>query len=221
MNTIPSKIKNFTSQLCLFLKNRYPMLDAYHFLTSFQQDIYDILLDNLYARNLKSSFQEQKKEFFECAKRSVSVPQHSFGQKFDPLKLLLQQRDINHDYKHKTAAYVSAGIGLTLENMAMAAGALKGNAPFMIVEDGFLRSITNSFDKSDPFYTFTSFTMDDLTHYVDATKPSRLELMLNDKELQLTSDQLARAERLIQFIIEHKISKYNSQPLLSDSIGTP
>jgi hypothetical protein len=76
------------------------------------------------------------------------------------------------------------------------------------VEDGFLRSpglgVAN-----DPGL---AVILDDITPYYDATRLSRMQLILNS-DLTLTDEQVARARALIEMIVRRKISKYNHAPV--------
>lgn len=71
------------------------------------------------------------------------------------------------------------------------------------VEDGFIRSIGLGASLIRP----CSLVFDDVGIYYDATRPSRLEQLLN--HCDLTPDQIQRAEQLRQKIIALNISKYN------------
>lgn len=56
------------------------------------------------------------------------------------------------------------------------------------------------------------FIVDDLAFYFDATRPSRLELTLNDKDFSLSKEEIYRARALIKRIVEHRLTKYNYLP---------
>lgn len=95
------------------------------------------------------------------------------------------------------------------------------NIPILIMEDGFIRSATTYADetKEDKFLQGISFNFDNLSAYFDATAPSNLEQMLNNKDLVLTQEQKLRARKLINRIIETKLTKYNHQPIFTPNIG--
>lgn len=95
--------------------------------------------------------------------------------------------------------------------------------PLVIVEDSFLRSACTWADESKDiaYRTDCSFTVDDLTAYYDATHASRLETMLNDPNLVITNEQLKRARRCIDRIIQTRLTKYNHQPIYTPEIGRP
>ncbi|PRY79783.1 capsular polysaccharide export protein [Yoonia maritima] len=73
-----------------------------------------------------------------------------------------------------------------------------------LVEDGFLRSRGLGADLVAPL----SLVLDDLGIYYDATRPSRLEALINASE-NLRDTERARAAALIQRIIDAHLSKYN------------
>ncbi len=71
------------------------------------------------------------------------------------------------------------------------------------VEDGFIRSVGLGAKLIRP----CSLVFDDIGIYYDATQPSRLERLLN--QVELNAQQVQRATRLQQMLIELNISKYN------------
>jgi len=100
--------------------------------------------------------------------------------------------------------------------------AICDNKELYFVEDPFLRSIfgsANIIPDEQNFYKYScGFIIDDLTNYFDATKPSRMELMLNS-DFEITKAQLNRARKNIDRIINNKISKYNYQPIFEPKYG--
>lgn len=79
------------------------------------------------------------------------------------------------------------------------------------VEDGFLRSRGLGADLVAPL----SLALDDLGLYYDPSRPSRLETLIT-KRASLRPDQEHRAERLIAYLTQHKLSKYNLSGDLPD-----
>lgn len=79
------------------------------------------------------------------------------------------------------------------------------------VEDGFLRSVGLGAKLVRPF----SLVFDNVGIYYDATKPSRLEQLLN--QVQLNQEQLQRIQDLIQQITQKKLTKYNIGNQVSDN----
>jgi capsular polysaccharide export protein len=81
--------------------------------------------------------------------------------------------------------------------------------PIIRVEDGFLRSVGLGADLTRPI----SWVFDDLGIYLDATRPSRLENILNTTAF--TPELIERANVLTDRIVSLGLSKYNL-----DSYGT-
>ncbi len=123
------------------------------------------------------------------------------------------------------------GWGLKANTNAARRYADAHHLPYLALEDGFLRSVGLGVDNNPPL----SMMVDDLGIYYDATRPSRLEQILNNcfddvavghlpsfSSLRpyLDSGQdplqhgalIARAKRCIQHIIDNRLSKYNSSP---------
>ena len=80
---------------------------------------------------------------------------------------------------------------------------LGGNTKILRLEDGFLRSSGLGADLVRPL----SLVIDDMGLYYDATRPSRLEHILNSQAL--SAEQLQRAQQLRRRIIELNLTKYN------------
>ncbi|OLO03642.1 hypothetical protein BTW07_13735 [Salinicola socius] len=86
----------------------------------------------------------------------------------------------------------------------------------VILEDGFIRSVGIGLSGEPGL----SIILDDTTSYYDATKPSRLERLLQSGP-ELTEQEMVRAEALIAKIVEGRVSKYNHAPDAPLSIGNP
>lgn len=71
------------------------------------------------------------------------------------------------------------------------------------IEDGFIRSVGLGSDLIRPH----SLVLDESGIYFDPTRPSDLEHLLNG--CVFTSDDLQRAQKVREFIVEHNITKYN------------
>ena len=72
------------------------------------------------------------------------------------------------------------------------------------IEDGFVRSVGLGSNFTAP----RSLIVDDLGIYFDATQPSRLEYLLENRDC---SDlELQRAESVIQMLLQNRISKYTA-----------
>lgn len=100
-----------------------------------------------------------------------------------------------------TAFRVSALAGWGRKPLALKAQKLaaRKRLPFLTVEDGFLRSVERD---APPL----SIVVDDLGIYYDATKPSRLEMLVAEP---LDAVQTARARSLIEAWRRAGVSKYN------------
>lgn len=77
--------------------------------------------------------------------------------------------------------------------------------PFLAIEDGFLRSPGLGGSDSPPL----SLVVDDLGIYYDASRPSRLEELLNDQDA-ITEDMLQLADATMATIHRNRLSKYNN-----------
>jgi capsular polysaccharide export protein len=75
--------------------------------------------------------------------------------------------------------------------------------PLYRVEDGFVRSLGLGSDLTRPY----SLVVDGRGIYFDPTQPSDLEHLLETAEFERSL--LERAERLREYIVTHKLSKYN------------
>ncbi|EKA9832433.1 capsular polysaccharide biosynthesis protein [Campylobacter coli] len=82
--------------------------------------------------------------------------------------------------------------------------AKKHNVKFLLLEDGFLRSLNLGVENSPSF----SIVKDEIGIYYDATAPSKLENILNTYEF--SSEELEQAKKAIELIKKEKLSKYNN-----------
>ncbi len=78
------------------------------------------------------------------------------------------------------------------------------DADLVRVEDGFLRSQGLGANLVPPM----SLVTDDMGIYYDPSCPSRLEQLIADS-VNLPLDQIERAHRLIRFLVDGRLSKYN------------
>lgn len=116
--------------------------------------------------------------------------------------------------------FYMGGIYPSREHTHIISEAMKRNEKIYIIEDCFFRSIfSHVWDVSPKLKKSIGYTIDDITHYIDASIPSRLELMLNDKELIITDEQRQRARKCMDKILETHLSKYNNQPIFEPKIG--
>ncbi|EGX8963972.1 capsular polysaccharide biosynthesis protein [Campylobacter jejuni] len=89
--------------------------------------------------------------------------------------------------------------GLKAMNLAK-----KYKAKFILLEDGFIRSLNLGVENSPSF----SMVKDDIGIYYDATAPSKLENLLNTYEFK--DEEINQAKKAIELIKKYKISKYNN-----------
>ena len=99
--------------------------------------------------------------------------------------------------------------------------ARRRNKKVIFASDSFLKCFTTFADEQAPqeYRKGISFTTDDIASHYDATRSSRLELMLNDKEYIVTREQKQRAQDCIDKIVSTHLSKYNHQPIYEPKIG--
>ncbi len=83
--------------------------------------------------------------------------------------------------------------------------AKENHYPYFNIEDGFIRSVGLGVKKAPPF----SVVIDDLGMYYDATKPSRLETILQEYDFDSDEELITQADQAIRLLQRFKISKYN------------
>ncbi len=138
------------------------------------------------------------------------------------LNLILQRGEINYEnILDIDDVFICWEIRPIESRLEILYHAKKLNKPVIFAGDSFLRSINTFVDKSAEarFQKGISFTFDDLTCYFDATRPSRLEQMLNNPNLIISEAQLARARSCIDRIVETHLTKYNHQAIYTPDIG--
>ncbi|HEF3268100.1 TPA: capsular polysaccharide biosynthesis protein [Campylobacter jejuni] len=96
--------------------------------------------------------------------------------------------------------------GLKAMNLAK-----KYKAKFILLEDGFIRSLNLGVEDSPSF----SMVKDDIGIYYDATAPSKLENLLNTYEFK--DEEIKQAKKAIELIKKYKISKYNNNLDIPDN----
>ncbi|MEO0030542.1 MAG: hypothetical protein RIS94_300 [Pseudomonadota bacterium] len=106
-------------------------------------------------------------------------------------------------------AFLEAGHGATLvgwgrrpSGLAAQSIASRNGHPFLLLEDGFLRS----FGRYDPSL---SIVMDAIGIYYDAAGPSALERLVGEP---LSAAEHARTEAILALWRQSGVSKYNSEP---------
>ncbi|EAC1840264.1 capsular polysaccharide biosynthesis protein [Campylobacter lari] len=109
-----------------------------------------------------------------------------------------------HAYKNIMQEDVFVGWGRKKSGLKALELAKKYNVKFLLLEDGFLRSLNLGVENSPSF----SIVKDDVGIYYDATVSSKLENILNIYEF--SSEELEQAKKAIELIKKEKLSKYNN-----------
>ncbi|MCV3445333.1 capsular polysaccharide biosynthesis protein [Campylobacter lari] len=109
-----------------------------------------------------------------------------------------------HTYKNITKEDVFVGWGRKKSGLKAIELAKKHNVKFLLLEDGFLRSLNLGVENSPSF----SIVKDEVGIYYDATASSKLENILNTYEF--SSKELEQAKKAIELIKKEKLSKYNN-----------
>ncbi|SUX05518.1 capsular polysaccharide biosynthesis protein [Campylobacter lari] len=109
-----------------------------------------------------------------------------------------------YTYKNITKEDIFVGWGRKKSGLKAIELAKKYNAKFLLLEDGFLRSLNLGVENSPSF----SIIKDDVGIYYDATMPSKLENILNTCEF--STKELEQSKKAIELIKKEKLSKYNN-----------
>lgn len=91
--------------------------------------------------------------------------------------------------------------------------AKKHHTSFVLLEDGFIRSIGLGINGSPSF----SLVEDNIGIYYDATVPSKLENILNTYNFNADERLIHTAREAMVLIKKHHISKYNNAPDIEDT----
>ncbi len=91
--------------------------------------------------------------------------------------------------------------------------AKKHQTSFILLEDGFIRSIGLGVEGSPSF----SLVEDDVGIFYDATTPSRLENILNSYDFSSDTKLMDDASHAMALMLEHNISKYNNAGFVNDA----
>ncbi|MFG5101131.1 capsular polysaccharide biosynthesis protein [Campylobacter lari] len=115
-------------------------------------------------------------------------------------------------YKSIDKGDVFVGWGRKKSGLKAIELAKKHNVKFLLLEDGFLRSLNLGIENSPSF----SIVKDDVGIYYDATTPSKLENILNSYEF--SAEELEQAKKAIELIKKEKLSKYNNNLCVSKEL---
>ena len=85
----------------------------------------------------------------------------------------------------------------------------KNKVRLLRMEDGFVRSVGLGSDLIPP----QSFVLDSKGIYFDPSQPSELEALLNTSVY--SAQDIERAQHVREFIVQHGITKYNTEPLIT------
>lgn len=151
----------------------------------------------------------QKKMMLRYSGRMIAVGMPFWRKTFFPSILSLDRRNVFFVKTIRSARLLSLTsqdclihwgkkIPAGLAELAQSTG-----ARLLCMEDGFIRSVGLGSDLIRPH----SLVLDESGIYFDPTKPSDLEHLLNDRVF--TDDDLQRAQKVRDFIVEHNITKYN------------
>ena len=119
-------------------------------------------------------------------------------------------------------AFVWGAKARPIHYTALVAG-LRHGASVILCEDGFLKSADTWVNQNAPlkYRAGCSLTMDSRGFYFDATRPTDIERMLEDRDLVVSEGERADARRTIDRIVREKVSKYNHQPIFRPDVGRP
>jgi len=109
---------------------------------------------------------------------------------------------------------VVTGWGLKPSSRVGRSWARQNNKPYVALEDGFLRSV----GLGESGATSLSLVVDDLGIYYDATRPSRLEQLIETAPLWCDDTMVARARALMDRLVQTQISKTNMGAALDKAL---
>ncbi|EHQ0819360.1 capsular polysaccharide biosynthesis protein [Campylobacter lari] len=112
--------------------------------------------------------------------------------------------NLYHICKNTSKEDIFVGWGRKKSGLRAIELAKKYNAKFLLLEDGFLRSLNLGVENSPSF----SIVKDDVGIYYDAMVSSKLENILNSYEFSIK--ELEQAKKAIELIKKEKLSKYNN-----------
>ncbi len=114
---------------------------------------------------------------------------------------LFQRKGIFHGWGRKKSGLKAVSLAKKLDTS------------FVLLEDGFIRSLALGVDGSPLF----SLVKDPIGIYYDATTPSKLENILNTYNFKLDKKLMQDAKKAINLIVKNNISKYNNAKDLKDN----
>ena len=143
---------------------------------------------------------------------------------YDVLRILLNDRCthvrsgiFDDELLENVDLVIMHGLSADYNKLCFLDSVMKKNINLCICEDGFIRSIVTNgdYDYVEEYRRSHSVVLDCVGLYIDANKPSHLELLLNS-EIELSESSLMRTKVLIKKIINAQLSKYNNQFHIED-----
>ena len=152
-----------------------------------------------------------------------SLNQGKLNKRFAYLPILFQNKPIlsvNDKDWEGADFYFIWGLHPEIPKLKLLQSAMNLDKPVLLLEGGFITSITTWVDRkaAKEYKSNISFVVDDISHYYNRTRPSRLLTMLNS-DRKLSDEEKTRAKNLIKTIVTQKLSKYNHQPIFNPQIG--
>ena len=183
--------------------------------------VYELVFKNLYETS------EYDKSILELYQRYIALERKQVSFDVEKIKNTLCEEVLKNysEKKYEKLYSLENAIYGLIPSKNISSKILKSvsdNYEIFFMEDVFLKSVISRFhsvpEEQLQFQYSCGFVVDDLTEYFDATRPSRMEMILNS-DFKVTDEQLKRARANIKKITENKISKYNSQPIVEPKIG--
>ncbi len=112
--------------------------------------------------------------------------------------------------KYYSKDYIFYGWGRRKSGLRAIELSKKFNSKFVLLEDGFIRSLGLGVNASPSF----SIVEDNIGIYYDATEPSKLENILNNYDFTSNQELIETSKKAIKYIIKHNISKYNNSKII-------
>lgn len=131
-------------------------------------------------------------EFYSTSKKLIINVKNFYKARFFNIFKSINKEDIFLGWGRKKSGFKAIKL------------AKKYNSKFLLLEDGFLRSLNLGIENSPSF----SIVKDDVGIYYDATAPSKLENILNTYEFN--EEELKQAKKAIKLIKQEKLGKYNN-----------
>ena len=183
--------------------------------------VYELVFKNLYETS------EYDKSILELYQRYIALERKQISFDVEKIKNTLCEEVLKNysEKKYEKLYSLENAIYGLIPSKNISSKILKSvsdNYEIFFMEDVFLKSVISRFhsvpEEQLQFQYSCGFVVDDLTEYFDATRPSRMEMILNSG-FKVTDEQLKRARANIKKITENKVSKYNSQPIVEPKIG--